>query len=157
VQKVIIALIIAVAAFFAYSAITQKAQTVGDIAEMGLSHFQKKEFDKAEGQFLKALSLQPKRAETHFSLGSICIKTKKYNQALKYLNKAIEIDPLLTVAHANKALALAYLFKFDEALVSRLRAKDLKYSKGQQLEMKINTLKASHAKAQKQPAQKSND
>ena len=63
----------------------------------------------------KALELEPEYAELHVSLGALYIHQEEYDKAVAHLEKGVELDDSLAVAHSNLAFAYATVGRFDDA------------------------------------------
>lgn len=72
-------------------------------------------YDDAERCYSKALELQPDYAELHASLGALAVFQDKPAAAVGHLERAIQLDDQLPVAHSNLAMAYALLGRFDDA------------------------------------------
>jgi tetratricopeptide (TPR) repeat protein len=59
---------------------------------------------KAEGSFLKGLSLDPTLAQGHFELGKLYLQQEAYDRAEKSLEKAIQLDARLLGAYYQYGL-----------------------------------------------------
>lgn len=59
------------------------------------------------------------------NLGNFLTQLKKFDEGLKYLDKAIELDSNYSNAYMTKGLALAQIGKIKEGIVSLKKAKDL--------------------------------
>jgi len=53
----------------------------------------------AEKSFLKAIELDPKRAEFHFNLAAVYRRQQKVKESIAEYEKAIALDPNLAPAH----------------------------------------------------------
>ncbi|MFN0087912.1 MAG: tetratricopeptide repeat protein [Blastocatellia bacterium] len=77
-----------------------------DIAAAYALHLEGRTTDAREA-LTRYLSSNPKSAEAHFYVGRIYADEKKYEEAIKHLKQAAEIDPSLSDAWSN--LAFVYL------------------------------------------------
>ncbi len=75
--------------------------------EEGSTAFGRGDLEKAIQLFNESISLNPKRAETHFRLSSIYIAQKDFEKAIICLKKAIDCDPKFTKAYINLGSAYA--------------------------------------------------
>ncbi len=76
------------------------------------------QYDKAEECYKKALVLDPDYPQLYTSLGALHLTyTMKFDEAIRYLEKAIELDPSQAVTYANMAVAKASIGQFAEAEV----------------------------------------
>lgn len=60
---------------------------------LGVAHQQQSDLDAAEESYRKAQSLQPNHPFTNFQLGQLLFQKNKHEEALQYLNTAVEQDP----------------------------------------------------------------
>lgn len=60
-----------------------------------------KEYEKAIFDAKRCIKLSPKWAKAHLRLGSACFRSKKYEDALKAFQSALELEPTSKVAQKN--------------------------------------------------------
>ncbi|MBU3625235.1 tetratricopeptide repeat protein [Polynucleobacter sp. JS-Safj-400b-B2] len=83
-----------------------------------LHHLQLKEFDKAQALLNKALVSSPGESDV-FRLMSVNSALQfKFEDALKLIDQAIELDPGNGVAHSNRGNILKELGRYEEALAA---------------------------------------
>ena len=68
-------------------------------------YYDTREFDKAEAEFRKSIDAAPANALGYNNLGSSLIEQKKSDEAIIVLEKAVALDPTLTIAKNNLAWA----------------------------------------------------
>jgi tetratricopeptide (TPR) repeat protein len=73
--------------------------------------------------------------------GEAALKQKDYNLAIKLFSEAIQNDPKQAEAHANLAIALSYIEKYDEALASIDKAMQIKPGAFDNIKKNIETRK----------------
>lgn len=85
---------------------------------LGLIYFQQEKFKEAEEKFKRAAELDPKLSEVHNNLGSLYFATKRYDEALVALDKALENPLYLNPEriHNNRGLVFEALQRNDEAI-----------------------------------------
>lgn len=83
---------------------------------MGVNFLEKKELTNALREFLKAEKLNPKNSYVLNAIGFICLRTKKYGEAEKYLKRAIENQPDYSDAYNNLGVVYLQTEKWDSAL-----------------------------------------
>ena len=71
-----------------------------------------KQYEKAEKEYLKSISLSDDYPQTHHNLGNIYVQLKRYDQAINEYKKAIKMDKYFSPAYFN--LTLAYLRKGEK-------------------------------------------
>jgi superkiller protein 3 len=74
---------------------------------IGLQHYSDKEFQKAEEAFRKAIENGPGEALGYNNLGAALNGQGRWDEAIPFLEKALSIDPNLSIAKNNLALAKA--------------------------------------------------
>lgn len=83
---------------------------------LGVAYRLTAQYDKAEACYQKALELSPDYPELYTSLGAFHLThTMKFSEAIKYLEKAIRLDPGQSIAYANMAIAQASVGNFEAA------------------------------------------
>jgi len=80
---------------------------------------------EAEAAFRKAIDLDPKNPQRHFTLALFYAETKKLNEAVKSLSAAVEIDPTFGRAWYNLGLAYSQTGQINPALTALDRASNL--------------------------------
>jgi len=93
---------------------------------MGIWYKEKGFWDKAQAAFLRALDTDPGiHAETYYYLGNVAREQKKYEQAVGYFQKALQVDPEFFEAHYNLGKIYAILGQSREALGQFKKAREL--------------------------------
>ncbi len=111
------------------------------LVNLGVVYRLTSEFELAEQCYLKAKEINPEDPELYASLGALNIYQGNVELAIENLNMAIELDPQLTVAYSNYALALAMIGEFDKAEKELKKAVILGYKNGNLINERINNLK----------------
>lgn len=78
------------------------------------------------GHLKRSTELYSSFADSWIQLGVVTARMKKYEEALEYYNKALQINPYEPVALNNSATVYFELKNFDEALKRFMRAVELK-------------------------------
>ena len=99
------------------------------------------EFELAEACYLRANEINPEDPELHASIGALYIFKDKPYKAIEHLERSIQLDPQLDLAHSNYALALAMIGDFPKAEVELKTAVVLGYKNGVILKARIEELK----------------
>lgn len=63
----------------------------------------------------------------NYTLGSQCLIDKEYNEAVVYLERAVELDPDMGKNHQNLAMAYLQLADYDKAWIHLRKALQCKY------------------------------
>ncbi|UCD77558.1 MAG: tetratricopeptide repeat protein [Desulfobacterales bacterium] len=82
----------------------------------------RKRYDEALPNLLKAIQLDPKSKETYHNLGFLYDNLGESDKAIEQYRKAIQIDPNFAKAYNNLGVALTKQGKTDEALSSLQKA-----------------------------------
>jgi TolB-like protein/Tfp pilus assembly protein PilF len=86
------------------------------------------EFDRSgsEREFRRAIELNPNYATAHQWLGlDFLVLTRRFDEGIRELRRAAEIDPLSSVIGSDTASALGYAGRFDEAIDQARRTLEL--------------------------------
>jgi len=78
---------------------------------LGKIWIEKKDYERARGQFNHLLTLAPRNPVAQFSLGWLALEERKWDEALHHLQIAEEINPKDTAVHTS--LGSAYFHKGD--------------------------------------------
>ncbi|MGK4199346.1 tetratricopeptide repeat protein [Fusobacterium sp. HC1336] len=82
----------------------------------GINFEIKKDYNKAIGNYSKAIELDPNNVNAYLNRGLIYEKLKKYDKSLEDLNKAIELDPNNANSYLNLGLIYERMCSYTEAL-----------------------------------------
>lgn len=82
--------------------------------ELGLDHVSRKEYDKAEFHFVRAIYIAPQEPVFHHNAGKACMEQMKIDEAEKYLRQAVLLDGDCAAAHYDLSLVLGLQGKWDE-------------------------------------------
>ncbi|HEC20563.1 MAG TPA: tetratricopeptide repeat protein [Gammaproteobacteria bacterium] len=89
----------------------------GPQTNLGILYFHQNKLDKAKASFLAALEINPDNVVSLNHLGIISRNEGDFQQAKKYYEKALKIDPKYAYAHLNYGILLElYMGKRKEAL-----------------------------------------
>ena len=91
----------------------------------GNEYARAKDWANAERMYRKALEINAKSAEAHYSLAVMLVARGKLDEAIAHYQKAIEIKPDFAEAHNNLGLALAGSGHVDDALVHYQKAVEI--------------------------------
>jgi TolB-like protein len=87
-------------------------------AEMNLDW----QWDKAEGELKRALSLNPNFAAAHAAYAFYLLRTGRAREALTEINRDLELDPVSGRSFLNAGFAYYFARRYDEALAYTERA-----------------------------------
>lgn len=94
---------------------------------IGRAHFQKKEYNLAEKNFLKAVVLEPKLWKSYTYLGYICDHRKDYKTAVHEYTAALKIKPDNGLIHNNLGVSYFLAGNYKKAVMAFNKAIDLNY------------------------------
>jgi len=112
-------------------AATQKALEIDDrLAEAHASlgfilFWHERDWAAAEGQFRRALELNPNSAETHMGYAHLLSNTGRHAEALAEIRRAREHDPLNLLINSLEGQFLVHAGRADEALASLQKTLEL--------------------------------
>jgi len=72
--------------------------------------------DKAVNAAKKLIDLDPNNHESHYNMGAMLVKQKKYTEAINSFKKSIEIKPDFMYAYANMGYSYSQLKKYSDAV-----------------------------------------
>lgn len=81
-----------------------------------------KRWDEARRELEQVLSIEPKNPSALFAMGRAFYNLNDKEQALAYLDRAVEVDPGMAAAWTQKGAALEDLQRFEEAMNAYERA-----------------------------------
>ncbi len=84
--------------------------------EAALKEITKQQFEAAEANLRKAISLDPKFAAPMIDLGALLMQQKRYSEAEQILRQALEADPKSVLANLNMGVTLNRQSKFADAM-----------------------------------------
>ena len=87
--------------------VTDEEMTFYGLVSQADDAFERKDFEKAESLYIKAVSQDPDNAKIYSRLGAIYLEQKNYYDAKDAFLQATKIDPDTASRHVN--LGLAYL------------------------------------------------
>ena len=97
---------------------------------IGRAHFQKKEYNQAEKNFLKAVVLDPRLWKSYTYLGYICDHRKDYQTAVHEYTAALQVNPGNGLIYNNLGVSYSLAGNYKKAVVAFHRAIDLNYREG---------------------------
>lgn len=86
----------------------------------GQCYYYNSEFEKAESDYLKAIQLEPQDYKPYLTLGMLDYNKRRYEKALEWYNKGIEICNVISVAYFDRALVYWYGFANSENALNDL-------------------------------------
>ncbi len=72
--------------------------------------------DKAVNAAKKLIDLDPNNHESHYNMGAMLVKQKKYPEAIESFKKAIELKPDFVYAYANMGYSYSQMKKYSDAV-----------------------------------------
>ena len=107
-------------------AISRNPSDIGIYRGMGNAFYALGYYYKTYNAFRIAIKLGPSSA-AYAGLGDVLVKLKQYNEAVVAYEKAIELDPTVTLNYDGFILSLQKLGREEEAESVHIRAKQLGY------------------------------
>jgi Tfp pilus assembly protein PilF len=92
---------------------------------MGTIYYQRRDLKKAEQVFRQALAIDPQAYEPLVNLGGTLLDLRRYQEALDYNVASAGRRPEDALAHAQLGMNLAALGRYDDAIESLKKAKQL--------------------------------
>ena len=86
--------------------------------EKGYAFQQQGHMSAAEKQYLKVLKRDPKNEFALNLMGVICVRTERFEDAVRYLKKAVKVNGTDPETFNNLGLAYKELTKFEDARIS---------------------------------------
>lgn len=83
------------------------------------------DFPAAENEYRVALQLPPGEAGTHEQYSLYLKSQRRYDEALREINRCLELNPLEPVSHANAGTLLGLLARYDESMEQFHKALEL--------------------------------
>jgi Flp pilus assembly protein TadD len=97
---------------------------------IGRAHFQKKEYNRAEKNFLKAVVLEPRLWKSYTYLGYICDHRKDYKTAVHEYTAALQVNPGNGLIYNNLGISYSLAGNYKKAVAAFNKAIDLNYREG---------------------------
>jgi predicted O-linked N-acetylglucosamine transferase (SPINDLY family) len=98
--------------------------------QIALRLHQRGDFQQAESIYRQIISVRPEHADALHLLGTLCIQTERFGEAVELLGRAISLRPDAADFHANLGEALRRLGRFDEAITTLRHALRLNANHG---------------------------
>jgi tetratricopeptide (TPR) repeat protein len=95
-----------------------KLDQIADLFQKSSALHRQGNLEEAQVIYEKILSIQPDHFDALQLLGSLLAQLHKYSEAIKYLSKALKINPGDARTQCNQGIVLKELKRFDEALSS---------------------------------------
>jgi tetratricopeptide (TPR) repeat protein len=93
------------------------AYTEVDLVKLGVSLLDQHDIDGALNAFNNAIKINPSYCMAYFNKGIAYFRLKEYSKAIEYVNKAIQLNPVLDADyHATKGFILMKIRNFTEAI-----------------------------------------
>src|SRR3712207_4108676 len=73
------------------------------MGEIGGMYYQQGSLHKAQTIFEGMVELDPESAAAHAALGALLTRTERYDDALKHLDRAVELAPEMIAPYVNRA------------------------------------------------------
>lgn len=97
-----------------YKAFSRKELAL-ELYHDGVDQFQKENFTLAQDYMKRSLAFDPTLADAYESLGVMLGRMEKFEDAIGWMDKLLNVNPASVMAHTNKSLFLMRLGKIEEA------------------------------------------
>jgi Flp pilus assembly protein TadD len=97
---------------------------------IGQAYFQKKEYDRAEKDLLKAVVLDPKLWKSYIYIGYICDHRKDYKNAVYQYNEALKVNSGNGLIYNNLGVSYSLSGNYTKAVAAFHKAIKLNYREG---------------------------
>lgn len=101
------------------------AQEFQELGEIGAMYYSLGSLDKAQTIFEGLVEMDPESGDAFSALGALFTRKRQDEDALHYLNRAIEINDEQIAPHVNRAEVLLRQQRVDEAMVDLKKAIEL--------------------------------
>jgi tetratricopeptide (TPR) repeat protein len=101
---------------------TQNPRTARDYYERGLKHEKSTRLAEALADYTKAVDLDPRFFDAHFSRSSLYAEMKDYRTSIEALTAGLEARPKDYSASFNRGLYHEYLREYDDAIANYTQA-----------------------------------
>ncbi len=95
------------------------------LLDQALQHHKAGQLDKASMLYSMILKNDPKNARALFLMGALCFQKKSNEEALQYLQKTLDVEPLMPEALNSLGSVYAAMGQYDQAEVSFKKVVDL--------------------------------
>ena len=95
-----------------------------------LMYIHQREWEGAEREFQRALTLDPGYATAHHWYAIYLAAMRRLPEALSHIRKALELDPLSPAANANLGMILARARRYDEAVTQLEKTVRMEHTPG---------------------------
>ncbi len=90
--------------------------------QLAQQHHQARHLQDAEQIYRQILNADPNNADAYYFLGVIALQVGKFDIAIQFIKKAIQIIPNIPVCYSNLGIALKGLGRVDEAIANYKKA-----------------------------------
>lgn len=108
-----------------YSLILTNKETEAAYNNRGLAYWSLHQYDKALGDYKRALVINPSNAISYRGAGEMCLKLELSDEAISYFEKAINIDPNYIDALVGLGIALYQTKQWEKSYETFLTARKL--------------------------------
>ncbi len=104
------------------------------------------QFEQARSLCLGILALNRRRASVHLMMGDMAMRDHRFDEALEFLEEAVELEPADYRAQRRLGEVLLKLGRVDEALEWLSRVKEVEVSEASRREVERADVLISHAR-----------
>lgn len=92
------------------------------MGQMGAMYYQQGVLDKAQAIFEGLVEIDPTSADAHSALGALLTRIESFDDALRHLDRAVELEPEMIAPYVNRAEIYIKQGRADEAVVNLKQA-----------------------------------
>jgi tetratricopeptide (TPR) repeat protein len=108
--------------FIPYLKNNTKKDKAQELYHRAVEIFQQGEEEWALDLLERSIAIDPNLADAYESLGVILGRMEKYDEAIQWMDRLIEVDPKSVMGHTNKSLYLMKLGRIEEAEEEKAKA-----------------------------------
>lgn len=97
---------------------------------VGYNYYKESKFDRARGEFSRAIEIDPENTEAYFWRGRSFLKASRYDEATADFEMAVKLNPAYADAYDNLGWLYARAGNYNESIMCFTRAIELKPDNG---------------------------
>lgn len=97
---------------------------------VGFNYYKERKFDRAVGEFNRAVKIDPKNSEAYFWRGRALMRVSRYDDATADFEMAVKLNPAYVDAYDNLGWLYARAGNYKESITCLIRAIELRPDNG---------------------------